>query len=73
MMTVEIRINGSMIAHIYARNAGCNNGDMDKYIYEYYRPETNKVVNGIVNYKRDNGACGLTLAIMKDAERKLLQ
>jgi len=70
MFSVEIKINGSMIAHIYGRNLGPaedhpvpieltdrerNSGDAYLYKYEYYTPENRGIREGKVVHVRDDG------------------
>jgi hypothetical protein len=65
MFTVEIRINGSLIGHIYGHNEGENNG-ITKYSYEYYRPDSNKLVCGETFHKREAGIEKLIELILRD-------
>ena len=69
MFSIEIKINGSMIGHIYGRNIG-NTGAKDQYIYEYYEPELRKVISGNVNHKRSNGIRELLAVILKDIKQR---
>lgn len=71
MFTVEIKINGSLIGHIYGHNEGDSpDGKGDKYRYEYYEPETREVRNGNVVHRRSDGIRKLVAAILNDAEPK---
>ena len=80
MLTAEIKINGVMIAHVYAVNKGlvprttekkahpfC--GEFCTYAYEYYRPE-HTVIRGKVEHFRPNGAAALLKEICEDIEGK---
>ncbi len=57
MISVELKVNGVMVGHIYARNIT----PVDKlvglnlYHCEYYRPEKRKVSKGKVSHKREDG------------------
>ena len=65
MFTVEIKINGSLIGHIYGHNEGPT-PDGDRYRYEYYETEKRKVVNGEVVHHRADGIRPLIAAILSD-------
>lgn len=65
MFTIEIKINGSMIAHIYGRNQG-STLDGDLYCYEYYEMKERRVVNGEVTHRRELGIRPLITAILND-------
>jgi hypothetical protein len=67
MFTVEIRINGSLIGHVYGRNKGDNNDGTSSYEYEYYEPEQRKVKKGKVDHRRMDGAVPLVVKILSDA------
>ena len=64
--TVEIKINGSMIAHIYGRNIAPVPGGKTRY--EYYQVENRKVKNGCVVHKRELGIVPLINSILSDVE-----
>lgn len=68
MFTVEIRINGSMIGHIYGHNEG-DTADGCKYRYEYYEPETRKLIKGNIEHKRSKGIRQLITQILNDIEK----
>jgi len=72
MFTVEIRINGSLIIHIYGRNYGKSpkGGSEYEYGYEYYSPELHKVVKGIILHDRDAGVNPLIGKILEDVRKK---
>lgn len=72
MMTAEIRINGSMISHIYIRNISSEFSvdGMNLYKYEYYQPETGEVKTGEIKFKRDKGALTLVRDIINKMEAK---
>ena len=65
MFTFEIRINGSLIAHIYGHNEG-STPKGDRYRYEYYETESRKLVTGEVTHRRERGIRPLVAAILND-------
>lgn len=65
MFTFEIRINGSLIAHIYGRNLGTK-GPKSEYCYEYYQVENRELVEGKVKHAREDGIETLIQVILKD-------
>lgn len=69
MFTVEIKINGSLIGHIYGHNEGDLPNGESKYRYEYYETESRKVVNGNVTHKRHHGIRQLVNAILTDVDK----
>ena len=74
MITAEIKVNGAMIAHVYAVNQGEASilpevKDMCFYTYEYYRPE-HTVIRGKVTHFRPNGAAALLKEIFEEVETK---
>lgn len=70
MFTVEIKINGALISHIYGHNEGDVTPGECKYRYEYYETETRKVVNGNVRHKRNKGIRNLINSILTDVDKK---
>jgi len=68
MFTVEIKINGSLISHIYGHNEG-DTANGCKYRYEFYEVETRKVTNGFVVHPRQDGITELIKIILKDAKK----
>ena len=64
MMTVEIKINGCLIGHIYAVNEGYVNGKY-RYRFDYYDVGKAELKKGNrVLHKRDDGALVLTKKII---------
>jgi hypothetical protein len=57
MFTVEIKINGSMISHVYGHNEGLDpEGSGDTvYRWEYYHPSSRELKHGQVLHHRDEG------------------
>ena len=74
MFSVEVKINGVLIGHLYGHNNGHMESDAlsDKclYSYEYYEPGTGKEVKrGNITHKRDDGAAKLVSEIFKKLEK----
>jgi hypothetical protein len=68
MFTVEIRVNGTLIAHVYGRNAGdARTEGLTQYFYEMYRTEDRKVITGSVEHMRELGIESLIARILVDA------
>jgi hypothetical protein len=68
MFTVEIRINGTLIAHVHGRNAGDARSDgLTQYFYELYRTGERKLITGGVEHKREAGIEALIVKILADA------
>lgn len=67
MFTIEIKINGNLIGHIYGRNMGMK-GEETQYVYEYYEPDTPKLIKGEVLHDRDAGIRPLICKILNDIE-----
>ena len=68
MFTVELRINGVMVGHVYGTNKGpvpYGKGET-KYDYEYYEPDGDGVVRGSVMHKREDGLRHLVKLILDD-------
>ena len=57
MLSVEIKINGNMIGHIYARNTTPTTKavGLNLYTSEYYKPELRSVVKGEITHEREAG------------------
>ena len=73
MFTVELRVNGTLINHIYGRKVTDNftvpKGDnRDRYMFELYAPESREVQKGTVLHDRDSGIRELVRAILEEAE-----
>lgn len=69
MFTVEIKINGSMIAHVYGRNYDTLPSGLTKYRYEYYQPENRALRTGFVEHDRSLGIVPLVKSILIDVEK----
>lgn len=60
MLTVEVRINGSLIGYVYCVNElMAPSGGECRYRYEYYEPERGKLTSGKVMHKQSHGAVAL--------------
>ena len=71
MFTVELKINGTLIAHVYGHNEGFDEKTGDyKYRYEYYEVESRKVTNGIITHDRKKGLNALVSSILTHAEKE---
>ena len=70
MFSVEIKINGSMIAHIYGHNTSTFN-EKGETIYDYELYEVNKEVKalryGKVSHKRGDGIFELVKKICAES------
>ena len=71
MFTVEIKINGSLIGHIYGHNEGIEESGDTKYTFEYYRPDSRKLINGNVLFKREDGIEKLISKILSQASKEI--
>lgn len=84
MFTFEIRVGGTLLAHIYGVNVCdvCGVDDLGKileeelkkhkcsYTYEYYETSTRKVISGTVKHYRGDNIRKLIVLILKDVEKK---
>jgi hypothetical protein len=71
MLTVELKINGTLVGHIYGVNKGeCPREDgygrYTIYEYEYYEPGNKKLIDGTVFHKREDGLRKLIEIILVD-------
>lgn len=74
MLTVEIKVNGVLISHIYCRNitfdssfvAALTDGDANIYEYEYYKIGKTELTSGNLQHNRKDGALKLIGAIIKN-------
>jgi len=68
MFTIEMRVNGTLIAHVYGRNVGDGRSEgLTQYFYELYRAGNRKLITGDVEHKRENGIEALVVKILADA------
>ena len=78
MFTVELKINGSLIGHVYGHNEGLveqphdfsNSNPKSKYKYAYYGVENQKLINGKITHSRDDGLERLISSILLDVDKK---
>ena len=74
MFSVEVKINGILIGHLYGHNKGYMESDdlSDEclYSYEWFEPGTGKEVKrGNITHKRDDGMVKLLSKIFKKLEK----
>ena len=67
MFTTEIRMNGTLLAHVYGRNVG-RDGEETLYTYEYYETESRQVRTGEVKHVCEEGIRKLIILILEDVE-----
>ena len=70
MFTADIRINGTMVVHIYGRNTG----ERDKngktiYKVDFYQPEKPMLDQLIILHDRNDGINTLIIECLKEAEK----
>lgn len=71
MFTFEIRINGSLIGHIYGHNEDQYDDEgRTEYSYEYYDVETRTQTKGTVFHHRKEGIRKLVKLILEDVDEK---
>lgn len=69
MFTVDIRINGTLTAHIYGLNRRTM-GTGDEYSYSLYEPEGSKIKEGMVKHFRNEGILVLVEKILEDYRKE---
>jgi hypothetical protein len=70
MFTFEIRINGSLVGHVYGENKGLEPcGKLTKYFYTYFKPESGRVIKGHVRHERNGGIEPLLSLILADVQK----
>lgn len=73
MLTVEIKVNGVLVGHIYCRNITFDssfpvkalNGDANIYEYEYYKIGKTELTGGNLQHNQKDGALKLIGEIIK--------
>jgi hypothetical protein len=74
MFTTEIRLNGTLFAHVYGRNiCTCISGYPSHecaYTYEYYEIETRKVRKGEVSHNKHDSIRKLISKILDSVEKE---
>lgn len=63
MFTAEIRVNGTLVAHLYGRNVG-ESGELHKYDYEYYQTAEGGLKMGSVIHDQEDGIAALVSKIL---------
>jgi len=67
MFTLEIKINGTMVGHIYGHNESAKNCNGEtRYYFEYCKPETRKIYHGDIFHKREDGIEKLISKILEE-------
>jgi hypothetical protein len=66
MFTVELRVNGTMVSHIYGRNIAPACSGKHRYEYEYYEIERRQTHRGVVEHRRESGIRALIASILED-------
>ena len=70
MFSFEIRVNGSLITHIYGHNEDKSTSDGTLYTYEHYRVASRKLVCGTVTHHPSDGIDTLVIKIMEDVREQ---
>lgn len=65
MLTAELKINGTLIGHLYGHNEGYNTDGSCEYSWHYYKTETGAVVKGTLSHKREDGLEELIASILR--------
>lgn len=65
MLTVEIKVNGVLISHIYAYNKDKKPKGINKYYYEYYKVGKYQITQGEVKHNYEDGIEKLVELILK--------
>jgi len=71
MVTAEIRINGTLLGHIYAVNDVTLENGQSLYHWECYVPDRGPLVGGTeLRHRREDGALALISKIIEAAKTK---
>lgn len=70
MFTVELKVNGALVSHVYGHNAEDLPDGRCLYDYEYYEVAKRKVKRGKVKHHRMDGLPCLVAAILEDQKTK---
>ena len=70
MFTVEIKINGSLIQHIYGHNEGEDADGKTRYTFDLYDVQEQKLIKGEVKHHRHEGIRPLLTQIFKEVENE---
>jgi len=69
MFTVELRVNGALVGHVYGRNVGDGAQGRDRYAWEYYEPELGgRLLTGVVEHLRSDGLAKLAAKVLKEVQ-----
>jgi hypothetical protein len=68
MFTVELKINGALVGHVYGVNKGVAANGKTSYVYDYYDVGNRKITKGTVKHKRDDGLNKLIALILEDVD-----
>lgn len=75
VFTVELKINGTLVAHLYGVNKGPvvskETDDFGVYHYHYYDVSTGKAINNTIRHRRSEGLRNLVVACLEDADGKV--
>lgn len=74
MFSVELKVNGRLVGHIYGKSIQPDMEDMTCYRYEYYEPEDSILKAGVVAHCRVENADGLRKLIsiiLEDVDKKI--
>ena len=69
MGSMEFKINGTLIQHIFLQNMGVIDKGKYLYTYEFYEYQKD-IVKGEVFHKRDDGMTTLCRLILEDVEQR---
>jgi len=69
MFTVEIKINGSLIGHIYGQNMGQVPSGKTRYEYDYYDVDRREKTKGELLFQREDGIRALVAAILSKEDK----
>jgi hypothetical protein len=72
MFTVEIRINGTQIGHIYGQNMSVEGVENCEYNYEYYETGTGNIVSGTVHHNLKDKIRILITKILDEVDKEML-
>ena len=65
MFTVELRVNGALVGHVYGRNIGDVPGTRRcRYSWEYYEVEQGQVQGGELEHDPGQGIAALAAAVL---------
>lgn len=71
MFSVEIRINGNLVSHLYGQNMIDIDDDKKcRYRYVYHRVDKLDSTEGNVSHKHDDGIEKLLQIVLKDMEKR---